>query len=230
MNNAIVTGASSGIGKDIALYLIKNGFNVLGLSRSDPKIDDPNFKHHRIDLSKTSDISKNLKPIINNLESIDLLVHSAGFGLFGHHETLNIEKVQEMIDVNLSSPIKITSLCLRKIKMCKGTVIFISSITARISASMGSAYAATKAGISSFASNLFEENRKYGVKISNILPDITDTPFYNSLNFKPSSDNQSFITTECIVNAVEMILKSRVETVITEVVLRPQRVIIDFKR
>ena len=74
-----------------------------------------------------------------------------------------------------------------------------------------------------FSKGLFDEVRKTGVKVISILPDITKTPFYDKLNFKEGEDEESYILPECVAAFVENILFQREGTVITEVILQPQR-------
>ena len=74
----------------------------------------------------------------------------------------------------------ITNLLLRDLKKNKGTIINISSITAGKANPHGCAYGATKAGLTSFSHSLFEEARKYGVRVVNLEPDMTDTKLYRN--------------------------------------------------
>ncbi|NUM82069.1 SDR family NAD(P)-dependent oxidoreductase, partial [bacterium] len=95
---------------------------------------------------------------------------------------------------------------------------------------IGSAYAATKAGLKHFSDSLFEEVRKYGVKVTTILPDMTRTPFYDHLHFKEHDDAHSHITAECVADGVATILSQREGTVVTELIIRPQKHQIEKKK
>ncbi len=229
MKRAIVTGASSGIGLAIVKYLIGKGYGVTGVSRRSPVIDSEHYCHLSLDLSDKKWIVK-FNEFVKTQKCVDLFIYSAGFGLFGPHETISSSKISDMIEVNLSAPIIMTGIILKKLIEIKGHIIFISSITAKKPAPSGAAYSATKSGLLTFADNLFEEHRKLGLKVTTILPDITKTPFYDNLNFSPSSDPYSYIEPECVVNTIDTILKSREGTVISEVIIRPQKLIIDKKK
>ena len=122
------------------------------------------------------------------------------------------------------------SLLLREIKKSAGFIINISSITAKKSSTHGCAYAATKAGLSHFATSLFDEVRKSGVKVVTIHPDITKTPFYDDLDFMYGDDAQSYIMPESVAQAVENILKQPEGTVISELTIRPQKHMISRKK
>jgi short-subunit dehydrogenase len=95
-------------------------------------------------------------------------------------------------------------------------------VSAKSISPIGCAYSATKAGIYHFGTGLFEETRKYGVKVVNICLGMTKTPFFDSLNIKEAEEEDAHITPECVAGAVAMILDSREGTVVTEIELKPQ--------
>lgn len=224
MKTAIVTGASSGIGFEITKKLLDLKYKVYGLARDFSKsaLFDDNFIKVTCDLSKTENLCQAIKDIKNSNNEIHILVNSAGVGYFGPHEELNAAKIHSMVAVNLEAPLIITQLLLRELKKNSGCIINISSITAKIPSTYGCAYSATKAGLSHFGEGLFDEVRKYGVKVLTIHPDITKTSFYDNVNFREGDDPESFIVPENIADAVEMALSQRSGTVITDITLRPQ--------
>ena len=114
-----------------------------------------------------------------------------------------------MVALNLEAPLILTNLLLRDLKKNQGFVINISSVTAKKSSPIGCAYAATKAGLSHFSHSLFDEVRKYGVKVVSIHPDMTKTPFYDNANFREGDDEDMFITPECVAEAVEAVINAR---------------------
>lgn len=224
MKTALVTGATSGIGLSITKKLLSLGYKVLGVGRDFSKID---FEHENFikivcDLKKYQNIEIMVKEVRKNY-SVNLLINSAGIGFFGPHEEINATKISNLVSLNLEAPLILTQLLLRDIKKNSGTIINISSITAKKSSVFGCAYSATKAGLSHFSKGLFDEVRKYGVKVVCIHPDITKTSFYENLNFKEGEDPASYILPECIAEAVEFILTTRNTTVISEMTIQPQK-------
>ena len=181
------------------------------------------------DLTRVFDIEKTVKEIKKEGE-IELLINCAGVGYFGPHEEINVNKIHNMITLNLEAPLVLTQLFLRELKKKRGTIINISSITAKKSSTYGCAYSATKAGLSHFSKGLFDEVRKTGVKVITIHPDITKTSFYNHLDFCQGDDENSYITPECVAGAVEMVLSQREGTVVTDITLQPQRHLINKKK
>ena len=222
---AVVTGASSGIGLEISKRLLKLKYKVYAIGRDFSKIDFSNDKFVEVqcDLTDRNNMCESIKNIKASGDEIYILVNSAGVGYFGPHEELNASKIHSMVAVNLEAPLIITQMLLRELKKSSGFIINISSITAKISSTYGCAYSATKAGLSHFGEGLFDETRKYGVKVLTIHPDIAKTPFYDNLNFREGDDPESFIIPKCIADAVEMALSQRTGTVITDITIRPQK-------
>lgn len=230
MKNAVVTGATSGIGLAVTEKLIEMGYTVYGIGRNFAKAaSNEKFKKIVCDLTRVFDIEKTVKEIKKEGE-IELLINCAGVGYFGPHEEININKIHNMITLNLEAPLVLTQLFLRELKKKRGTIINISSITAKKSSTYGCAYSATKAGLSHFSKGLFDEVRKTGVKIITIHPDITKTSFYDHLDFCQGDDENSYITPECVAGAIEMVLSQREGTVVTDITLQPQRHLINKKK
>ncbi|QEK10970.1 SDR family oxidoreductase [Crassaminicella thermophila] len=231
MKTAIVTGASSGIGFEISKKLLEMDYKVYGFGRDFSKNDlqDTNFIKVICDITKTYELVEKVKEI-RKKEKVIVLVNNAGVGYFGLHEELNVKKIEQMVDTNLKAPLILTQLLLRDLKKHSGFIINISSITAKKSSTYGCAYAATKAGLSHFSRSLFDEARKTGLKVVNIHPDMTKTSFYDKANFKEGDIEESYITPQCVAEAVQMILSQRQGTVVTEITLQPQKHMIKRKK
>ena len=127
-----------------------------------------------------------------------------------------------MVRTNLEVPMILTSLLLRNLKKNKGYVINISSVTANGTNPHGCAYGATKAGLSSFSHSLFDEARKYGIKVVTISPDMTKTNLYRNADFKEGDEAESYLLPEEIAKAVEYVLGQREGLVISDITLKPQ--------
>lgn len=224
MKTAIVTGASSGIGLEICKTLIDLNYKVYGIGRDFSNVDfkDNDFITVQCDLMNTSVLIE----IINNIrktENVKILVNNAGVGYFGLHEELNPQKIHEMVATNLEVPMILTQLLLRELKKAKGYIINISSIEAKKSSAHGCAYGSTKAALTHFSNSLFDEARKYGVKVVAIHPDMTKSNFYRNADFEQSDDEETYIDPKEIAQAVKMILYQRESLVISDITLRPQK-------
>ena len=162
-------------------------------------------------------------------EDISVLVNCAGVGSFAPHEELGVEQITRMIDTNLTAPLLLTGQLLRSLKLNRGYLININSICALKPSVHGAAYGATKAGLRHFSASVFEEARKSGIKVVNINPDMTATPFFDDLSFGCSDDPAGYLEPTCVADAVEYCMSARDGSVVSEITLQPQRVIIDKK-
>lgn len=253
---ALVTGASSGIGRAISARLLALGYEVYGIGRQFPA-ELPKASVNAADLSAGTrsqaplapaadaaaatpaafhpvvcDLldTKKLQSVVAALQkewkqekrTLALLVNNAGTAYYGLHEELRPEGISEMVRVNLEVPMLLTQQLLRTLKQNHGTIINISSVTAIGSNPHGVAYGATKAGLLSFSRSLFDEARKYGVRVTAILPDMTDTELYRHADFTADPAMDAHLEPADVADAVEYALTAREGTCVPEIILRPQ--------
>lgn len=221
---AIVTGASSGIGYAVSKKLCALGYEVFGFGRDFGKAEwtaEENIHPIVCDVLDTDKLCACVKQIAAQ-HQIKILVNNAGVGYYGLHEELNPDKIKKMVRTNLEMPMILTQQLLRHLKKNAGYVINISSVTAGQSNPHGCAYGATKAGLSSFSRSLFDETRKYGVKVVTISPDMTQTNLYRNADFSEGDEKGSYLLPEDVAGAVEWILGQREGVIITDITLKPQ--------
>lgn len=229
---AIVTGASSGIGRAIALRLLEMGYEVYGIGRNFGGTEDKcegeilrDEKFHPVicDLRETKELLDVVKKIENEPGTeLKVLVNNAGTAYYGLHEELNPEKIQEMVRVNLEVPMVLTRQLLRRLKENKGNIINISSVTAVSSNPHGVAYGATKTGLMSFSRSLFDETRKYGLRVTAVLPDMTETALYRNADFEADDAMDAHLVPSDVADAVEYAINAREGTCVPEIIIRPQ--------
>ncbi len=222
---AIITGASSGIGKAICESLLTMDYEIYGIGRdfSDAAglLSNSAFHKVEIDLLDTGKAMQAVRDISKG-KALDLLINCAGVGYYGLHDEIRPENISELVRTNLEVPLLLSSLLLKKLKESKGTIINIASVTAGQSNPHGAAYGATKAGLLSFSRSLFDEVRKHGVKVTTILPDMTDTNLYRNADFEASKEENARLVPQDVADAVRYILSSDPHMVITEFTVRPQ--------
>ena len=182
---AMVTGASSGIGKEMSIYLSELGYDLILVAKEKEKLEEvqkeikTKSKIVVIDLASEKHI-KDLYMIVKN-ENIDLLVNNAGFGLYGDYETVDPLKELEMIDVNIKAVHLLTRMFLKDMtKKDRGRILNVASSAGLLKGGpLLSTYYATKSYVVAFSLALYEELRRKNskVKISVLCPGPVDTNF-----------------------------------------------------
>jgi len=181
---ALVTGASSGIGKDISIYLSTLGYELVLVGRNKKKLDETknkcltNTKVIPLDLSNTENAYK-LYEMLKE-ENIDFLVNGAGFGLFGNTWETNLDKEIDMINLNITSLHILTKLFLKDmVKRNNGYILNIASSAGFLSGPYLNTYYATKNYVAKWTMAIYEELRRENknVHISCLCPGPVDTNF-----------------------------------------------------
>jgi len=220
LKTAVITGASSGIGKEVAKRILTLGYKVIGISRNIETKDfnNPNFQAQKCDLSddkETIQLCEKLKK-----ESIFILINCAGFGKFEPHEELHANIIIKMTFLNLIAPMLLTNATLRSLKENSGYLININSIEALRASKFSGVYSASKAGLKAFGDSLFEETRKSTLSITNINPDMTQSRFYDDLRFNVSDKEDEKLFSCDIADAIEHILTIRKGAVVSDYTIR----------
>ena len=216
---AIVTGASSGIGAAISARLCKMGYEVFGIGRSFGSSFAEQFPD-----AADNPLFQMLKLVrgIAAEAGVTLLVNNAGSAYYGLHEELSPKKIQEMVRTDLEVPMILSQQLLRGFKKNKGCIVNIASVTAQQSNPHGCAYGAVKAGLASFSRSLFDEARKYGVRVAVVSPDMTKTELYRNADFTVGEETESYLLPQDVADAVAYIVEQREGVAVSEVTLRPQ--------
>jgi NADP-dependent 3-hydroxy acid dehydrogenase YdfG len=183
---AIVTGASSGIGKAIALSLAKQGATACLIGRNLESLQavaksDPAFASrvqcHKSDLTLDEDLLGLTTRIQQDFEHVDLLVHSAGGICLGRIETVPVEDLDWQYRLNVRAPYVLTQALLPMIRWCRGQIVFINSSASLASAKANSSqYAATKYALKAIADSLRSEVNAEGIRVLSIYPGRTASP------------------------------------------------------
>jgi NAD(P)-dependent dehydrogenase (short-subunit alcohol dehydrogenase family) len=176
---ALVTGASSGIGRAAARALAEAGFEVAGTSRNTAKVtavDGVRF----LDLDVASDASVHavVGQVIERSGRIDVLVNNAGLGAAGAAEESSVDQDQRVFDVNVFGVIRMTKAVLPHMRARgSGRIINISSVLGFVPAPYMASYAAAKHAIEGYSESVDHEVREYGVRVLLVEPAYTKTGF-----------------------------------------------------
>jgi len=181
---AVITGASQGIGRSVAIYLAKLQYTVLLLARNENKLQSTcneilnnggNCEYHISDVSNSKDVESSINKIIVKHQKIDLLIHCAGILKHGTSEIMD-DDLDQLLQTNLNGAIYVTKQVAKHMKKQKhGYIIILSSIGGKVAQSFSGAYAASKFGLTGFSEALAKEMSLYGVKVTSICPSMTAT-------------------------------------------------------
>ncbi|ATY32367.1 oxidoreductase [Sphingomonas psychrotolerans] len=168
---ALVTGASSGIGRASAEALARAGFTVFGTSRN-PSGDNPSgVSILACDVTKEASVASLVSEVLARTGRIDVLVNNAGLGLFGGAEESSAAQVQRLFDVNLFGVIRMINAVLPSMRARgEGRIINLSSAVGFVPAPYSAHYAASKFALEGYSESLDHEVRAFNVRVSLIEP------------------------------------------------------------
>jgi len=183
---ALITGASSGIGRDMSKYLSILGYDIIAVAQNEERLKKlqnelkTNVQIISMDLSKKENCIELYEKTKN--EDIDLLVNNAGFGVFGFFDETDLEKEISLINTNVTAVHILTKLFLKDmIKKDSGKILNVSSIASFAPGPLMGAYYSSKAYVTSMTKGIYRElkKKKSNVHISVLCPGPVATNFNN---------------------------------------------------
>lgn len=179
---ALITGASSGMGRDMAKILSQKGYDLILVARDEKKLEEVKKQLKTETKIVVMDISKeeNCKKIYEENKDIDILINNAGFGDCGHFEETSLDKDIQMIHTNIIAYHILTKLYLKEmIKKDSGKILNVASIAGFMPGPLMTTYYSTKNYVVRFSESIREELRrkKSKVQISILCPGPVDTNF-----------------------------------------------------
>ena len=201
----LITGASRGIGRAIALRFAREGWNVIAVARNQRELDalaseiGPRCRTIALDVADAAAVAARLKGI-----EADVLVNNAGVGVLKPFVELTAEEWHRMLDVNVNALFHVTRAVLPGMFARKsGHVCTIGSIGGRSVFAGGTCYGATKAFVTSWAENLMLEVRDHGVKVSVVMPGAVATEFSGN---EPGEKDSWKLMPEDVADAVAQVV------------------------
>jgi len=208
MATALITGATAGIGAAYAKLLAKEGFDLVLVARDLPRLKGVakvlsklyKIKAETIkaDLTKPAQLAKVEKRLANNSKPIEVLINNAGFGLKDSFLVSNLAKEQELLDVLVTAPMRLSHAVLPgMIKRNSGSIVNVSSVASFIA---GGTYSAAKSYLTVFSEYLHTELRDTNIKVSALCPGFTRTEFHARGKMKMSGlPNYMWTTVDQVV-------------------------------
>lgn len=223
-----MTGASSGIGRAIALALAAEGLSVRLVGRDREKLETVAEQAGSAARIAVVDITK--EPALAglaraSLPTLDVLVHSAGAYLTGTIDEIDARAWAELDAINLHAPIALTAACLPALKAARGQVVFVNSQAGLNAGATTLAYAAGKQALRAATDSLRQRVNADGIRVLSIFPGRTDTPMQQEIlkaENRRAEDGMLMRTEDIAAMAVAALRLPR-SAEVTDIVMRPMR-------
>lgn len=226
---AIVTGASSGIGKEVSLMLLQAGAEVSLVSRNPDHIlhelpKGSKAKGYAIDLGDISEVATKMQAIVTEMGGVDILINNAGMAYIGELIDMPLTEWQKLFDLNLTSVFQCLQAVLPTMRSQKsGTIINVASIAGKQGFPNWGAYCASKFALLGLTQAIAAEEQPHGIKVMSICPGSVDTPLWDTLGDKvpPSFNRAAMLRPATVATSIMTLVNLPDDAVINELVLMP---------
>lgn len=168
----LVTGASSGIGKAIALLLQQKGFNVFGTTRRPDAAAKQEFPMVALDVRADDSV----KALFDKVGPVDVLINNAGYALTGAAEETTLAEAKAQFETNFWGAVRVVNAALPGMRAAgSGKIIIIGSLAGLLAIPFGAFYSATKFALEGYAEALWHEVRPFGVHVTLVEPEFVRT-------------------------------------------------------
>ena len=227
---AVITGASSGLGRGLSLALAKAGASVLLVARREEKLHEAvdaiaraggDAAYHVADVRVVPALYDLVDVALARFKKLDILVNNAGLGYRAPLSELKRAEITEMIETDLSAAIYLTQAALPALaRSAPSEIVNVASNAGLESFAEGTVYCAAKAGLVAFSRALALELKPQEIRVTTICAGSIDTPFFDT--FRPSIERARMLRVEDAVKALMHVLTSPPNVLYGEIVLRPR--------
>ena len=215
---ALITGASKGIGKAIAISLVNSGYHVIGTSRHPDEITEKIAGSDYIQLDLLDEHS--IADCLSKIGKVDILINNAGQSQIGAAEEIPIEQTNDLFQINLFGIIKlIQGLLPGMIQQGDGFIINIGSLAGTFAVPFQSSYAASKAALSRFTWSLRNEVMRYGVKVVLLEPHDINTTIQPQI-FQPENSRYKNALSKMLAARAKQMANANSPEVVAERVVK----------
>ena len=232
-NVAVITGASSGIGRSLSIQLSQAGYQIVIAARSENKLnsicDEINEQGGSCiaiptDVSKPNDIIR-LKNQSMEYGNISVVINNAGMGKFGPIEDVTLEDWDTQMNVNLRGAFLVSQAFVPELKKNNaGCLVFINSVAGIQPFSHSAVYVASKYGMRGLSASMREELREFNIKVISVHPGAVNTPFWDGI--QGDFPREDMLDADELAASIIHSVKARGNLTIEEMVIR--RVAGDF--
>jgi len=222
---AIVSGASRGIGRAIALLLALQGAKVVAVARSESELEELTQKTQGLciaaDISIEEDAQYVVQETLRHFGRLDILICNAGVGSFNELEHVEAAEWDRIFDTNVKGTFLLCKAAVPHFKTQKrGHIVGITSDVARRAFAHGTAYGASKFAQDAVLASLRKEVRPHGIKVSTIYPGLVDTYFNDTTPGSPEAE-KTHLRPADVAQAVRYVLEAPAHVVVDELMLHP---------
>ncbi len=213
MKTVLITGCSSGFGRDLVDRFLVENYRVIATMRRLSEREELFFnlkeKYQEKLILAELDITKadQRQSVIADLDQLDILVNNAGFGLYGALEDMDEEQVRHQMEVNFLGTTLMIKDCLHLLRQSKGKIINISSMLGRSGMPLSAVYSASKFSVEGLVEGLVYELGPIGVQVCNVCPGRHRTHFMKNLAWAKNSQSQSSVYLTQVGNLEAMLKK-----------------------
>lgn len=194
---AVITGASSGIGKAISLALAEQGMAIWLVGRNQQRLEAVGQSASKLspcvycisaDLERERHIYDLADRLSRDSVHVDILIHCAGYIALGPVDDADIDELDRQYRINVRAPYLLTQLLLPMLRMRGGQVVFVNSSAGLIASANAAQYAATKHGLRAIADSLRQEVNPQGMRVLSVYPGRTATPMQAAIHTREGKD------------------------------------------
>ncbi|MFW9920557.1 MAG: SDR family NAD(P)-dependent oxidoreductase [Candidatus Thorarchaeota archaeon] len=229
MKRIVITGASSGIGREIALEMASENHSFYLIARNERRLNDVKKEIESLgsrafigigDVSKEADVDRIYDNIISSLQGVDVLIANAGVGHFGNLEDISLHEFDEQFNTNVRGVFLWVRKVLPDMKIQNsGQIVVTSSNLGLKTSARASVYSATKHAVQAMVWSLRDELKGTGVKAATINPGSVSTPWFD----KREVDREKMLTARDVAKAVRLIIDQEQTSNIDHILLMPGR-------
>lgn len=228
---ALITGASSGIGKATTLAFAKAGIDVALVSRSQEKLQavasaacetGVKAKAYPLDLAQIKQVEQSISAIARDFGPIDILVNNAGMGYTGALSETPLSDWLLVMNLNLTSVFQCILGILPMMRERKtGTIINVASVAGQQPFPNWGAYSVSKAGLIALSKTLAQEERAHGIRVTAICPGAVNTELWDTETVNVNFDRSSMLTPEIVAQSILHTALLPEQAVVEELSLMP---------
>ena len=228
---ALITGASSGIGKATALAFAKAGINLALLGRSEDKLTavaqaataiGVTAKVYLVDLTQLDRVSTKIAAIAADFDNLDILINNAGMAYTRSMGDTPLADWQRVIDLNLTSVFQCIQGILPHMRQRQsGIIVNISSIASKQVFPNWGAYSVSKFGLMALTQAIAGEERSNGIRVSAVCPGSVDTPLWDTDTVQGDFDRSAMLTAEMVAQGILYTVLAPAGAVVEELIIMP---------